>query len=556
MSRQRRGHRTLAERNGARDGERRVLGAPGSHAALLRGVDLMAAAVRPTLGPLARTVAVADQMPRSAPELLDHAATILRRTIQIADPFADMGAMLVRHLAWSVFERAGDGAATAVTLAQALLHAAAPSVAAGADPHRLRRGMERGLAAALDELRRQTRPVESAAEVAGCIAGIVRDGALAGMVGEVVEAVGPDGAVLIEEWQGATTTCDYLDGLRWKGGVLSPYLLAPGETAGRLEEPRILLTDCPLTGTSDVLPALEACVATGERQLLVIAPEIGGAALGLLIANRERGVLNGALAVRAPGSDAHRAAILGDIAAATGGRAILAATGGRLAGLTPADLGRARQVWATADTFSILGGRGDKAAIRQRISAAKADLRALPADEERARREIRERIGKLAGTAALLMVGAPTTSARAELHVRLDAAVTAAQAALREGTVPGGGGALLGCVPALERLAATLDGDEAIGVRLLAMALPAPQRAIAANAGIAPEALAADPGAGTPGRTFDVLRRQWVDAWDAGIIDPLPVVRAALEGSVSTAAMALSTDVLVRHKRPETAKTP
>ncbi|MGI8857934.1 MAG: chaperonin GroEL [Thermomicrobiales bacterium] len=535
---------------------RLVLGAPGSRAALLRGVDVMAAIVRPTLGPLARTVMIAGQFPNAAPELLDNAATIMRRTIQIDDPFADMGAMLVRHLAWTVFERVGDGAATAVTLAHALLHAAAPSVAAGADPQSLRRGMERGLAVALDELRGQARPVDMAAEVAGCIAGIVRDAALAGTIGEIVEAVGPDGAVLVEEWQGTTTTIAYIDGLRWKGGLLSPYLLAAGATAGRLHEPRILVTDCPLAGADDLLPALEACVAAGERQLLVIAPEISGAALGLLIANRERGVLDGTLVVRAPGSDAERARILEDIAVATGGRAFLTAAGGRLAGLTIADLGRARQVWATADTFSILGGRGDKAAIRQRISEAKAELRVTPGDDDRARRLIRERIGKLAGTAAFINVGAPTESARAEARARVEAAVTAAQAALRAGAVPGGGGALFACVPALERLAEGLTGEEALGVRLLARALPAPMRAIAANAGIDPSALFADARVHEPGWTFDVLQRRWVDAWQSGIIDPLPVVLAALEGSVSTAVMALTTDLLIRHKRPETAKTP
>lgn len=542
--------------NGARAGRRLVLAAPGSHAALLRGVDQMVAVVRPTLGPLARTVAVAGQSSRSAPEVLDHAATIMRRTIQIGDPFADMGAMLVRQLAWTVFARAGDGAATAVTLAHALLHAAAPSVAAGADPMRLRRGIERGLVVALGELRRQARPVETAAELAGCIGGIVRDTDLANTIGELVEAVGPDGAVLIEEWQGTTTTTEYIDGLRWKGGLLSPYLLAAGETAGRLREPRILVTDCPLTTAGDLLPVLEACVAAGERQLFVIAPEVGGAALGLLIANRARGVLDGALAVRAPGDDEQRSHILEDIAAATGGRAFLAAAGARLADLTPADLGRARQVWATADTFGILGGRGDKAAIRQRIGGAKAELRALPADEDAARRAIRERIGKLAGTAAMILVGALTESARAEVRMRVEAAVTAAQAALTEGAVAGGGGALLACVPALEWLAESLHGEEALGVRLLARALPAPMRAIAANAGIDASVLFADARACEPGWTYDALRRRWRDAWEGGIIDPLPVVLAALEGSVSTAVMALTTDVLIRHKRPETAKTP
>jgi chaperonin GroEL len=526
-----------------------------AHAALLRGVDQMAALVLPTLGPLARTVIIAGQFPNSTPEILDHAATIMRRTIQIGDPFADMGAMLVRHLAWTVFARVGDGAATAVTLAHALLHAAATPLAAGADPMALRRGIERGLAVALDELRGQARPVESAADLARCIAGIVRDADLADTIGELVEAVGPDGAVLIEEWKGTTTTAEYLDGLRWNSGLLSSYLLGPGETVGRLSEPRILVTDCPLARADDLLPVLEACVSAGERQLLVIAPEVSAAALGLLIVNRERGVLDGALAVRAPGTGARQARIMEDIAVGTGGRAFLVETGVRLSDVAIADLGRARQVWATADTFSILGGRGEKEAIRRRIGDAKAALRALAPDDD-ARPHIRERIGKLAGTAALVQIGAPTESERVELRTRVEAAVTAAHAALREGAVPGGGGALLACVPALERLADDLPGAEALGVRLLARALPAPMRVIAANAGIEASALFADSRARQSGWTFDVLRRQWIDAGEGGILDPLPVVRAALEGSVSTAVMALTTDALIRHKRPEMAKTP
>jgi len=542
--------------NGAWANTGLVLGAPGSHAALLRGVDVMAALVRPTLGPLARTVAIAGQSPRSAPEILDNAATIMRRTIQLGDPFADMGAMLVRHLAWTVFERVGDGAATAVTLAHALLHAAATPVAAGADPQTLRRGIERGLAVALDAVHNQARPVDAAAELARGIAGSLRDPALADLIGEAVEAVGPDGAVLVEETQGTTTTAAYIDGQRWTSGLLSPHLLAAGETVGRLDEPCILVTDCPLASAADLLPVLEACVAARERQLLVIAPEVGAAALGLLIVNRERGVLDGALAVRAPGTGAQRAHILEDIAVATGGRAFLTAAGARLAAVTIADLGRARQAWAMEKTFGILGGRGDKATIRRRITEAKTELRAITGDDEADARRIRERIGKLAGTAAIIRVGASTESARVELRARIEAAVTAAQAALREGAVPGGGGALLACVPALERLAGELSGDEALGVRLLARALPAPMRAIATNAGIDASAVFGNARSGQSGWTFDVLRRDWVDAWDGGIIDPLPVVLAALEGSVSTAVMALTTDVLIRHKHPIAAKAP
>ncbi len=531
------------------------MNAPDAYTALLYGVDVMAALVHPTLGPLPRTVMIAGNTPRSAPEVLDSAATIMRRTIQIADPFADMGAMLVRQLAWTIFERVGDGSATAVTLAHALLHAAAPHVAAGADRNALCRGIERGLAVALDALRDQARPVDSAAELARIVAGIVREPGLADIIGEAVESVGPDGAILIEDWQRTTVAAEYLDGTRWKGGLLSPALLVGGETAGRLHEPYIFVTDRPLDRAEDLLPALEACIAAGGRHLLVVAPEVKSAALALLVVNRARGVLDGAFAVRVPDTDA-RGRILEDIAVATGGRAFLTAAGDSLAAVTISDLGRARQVWATTDTFSVLGGYGDKGAIRQRIGEAKAELRAVAPNDHETRRSIRERIGKLSGTAAIVYVGAPTDGARAEMRVRVTAAVTAAQVALREGAVPGGGGALFACIPAVNRLADRIGGDEANGVRLLAQALSAPARIIAANAGIDASAVFADARACEPGWVFDALLRRWVDAWDGGILDPLPVVSAALAGSVSTATMTLMTDVLVRHRNPPLAQQP
>lgn len=541
--------------HGTEAGKGRILGAPDARMALLRGIDRMAALVRPTIGPLAGTVVIAGASPRNAPEVLDSAATILRRTIEIEEPFANMGAMLVRQLAHTIKERVGDGSATAVILAHALLHLAAPPLTAGINPHALRRGIERGLVVAQAELRGQARPVASGAGLTRSIAGTVRDPDLADTIGEVVEAVGPDGAVLVEETKGTVTTAEYIDGQRWNAGLLSPYLLGAGETVGRLLEPCILVTDCPLTKAEDFFPVLEACIGAGERRLVVIAAEVSTAALSLLIVNRERGVLDGVLAVQAPGTREECTQILEDIAIATGGRALLKAAGASLSQVTIADLGRARQVWATADTFSILGGRGDKRAIRRRIGEVKAALHVVAGDAE-ARRRIRERTGKLAGTAAIIRVGAPTESARVELRVRIEAAVTAAQMALHAGAVPGGGAALVACAPALLRLADGLHPDEALGVRLLARALPAPMMAVVANAGIEASGVVSETHLREPGWTFDVLRRQWVEARAEGIIDPLPVVLAALEGAVSTALMALTTDVLVRRTHPSLAKNP
>jgi chaperonin GroEL len=351
--------------------ERSIVHAWAARAALLRGVDLMTGLLRPTLGPVARTVAIAPIVGNGPPEVLDSAATIARRTVQLADPFADMGGMIVRHLVWRVFETAGDGTATAAVLARGILRDATAYVTAGGSPVPIRRGIERGLAVALEELQRQARPIETPAELAAVAAGILRDPELAGMVGEVVESTGPEGAVLIEEAQGAETGYQYVDGVQWDGGYVSHFLLQDGQTTVRLLEPRVFVTDYALEKAEQLLPALEACVAAGARSLLVVAPEVRDSAVGLLVLNRERGLLDGAVAVRAPSIGDQQTRILEDLAVVTGGRCVRRACGERLEDVTVADLGQARQAWASKSAFGILGGRGDRAAIRQRIAEAR-----------------------------------------------------------------------------------------------------------------------------------------------------------------------------------------
>jgi chaperonin GroEL len=311
--------------------------------------------------------------------------------------------------------------------------------------------------------------------------------------------------------------------------------------------PRIFVTDHALESPEHLLPAVEACLAAGERSLLVIAPEIRDAAVALLVVNRRQGVLDGALAVRAPSVGAQRARILEDIAVQTGGRCIRQEPGERLEDVTLDDLGRARQAWATRTAFGILGGQGSKEAIRRRIGEARAELSGV-GDDPYLREKIRERIGKLAGAAAHIRVGAPTAASQAELKLRVEAALTAARLALRDGVVPGGGAALLACVPALEALEP--DGDEGVGVGVLAAALAEPMRAIAENAGFEPGAIVHEARRRGSGWTFDAVRRAWVDARLDGPVDPLSVTLTALETSVSAATMALTTDVLVRRGAP------
>ncbi|MDQ6674503.1 MAG: chaperonin GroEL [Chloroflexota bacterium] len=540
--------------------ERRILKGPRARAALLRGMDRMTSLLRPTLGPLPRTVAIARLVGHEPPEILDSAATIARRTIQLADPYEDMGGMLIRHLVWRVFDREGDGGATAAVLTQSLVHAGVGYIAAGGNPVMLRRGMERGLGMAAAALRRQARPIDGPTMIAGVVAGSLGSIDLADMIGEVVDAAGPDGAIMVEDAQGTQTVLEYIDGVRWNEGYVSAFLLQKDEGGTtRVLNPRVLVTDHSLDRAEDLLPTLEACVAAGERNLLVVAPEIRDSAVGLLVVNRERGVLDGAVAVRAPSFGLQRTRILEDIAVMTGGRCVCQDRQDRLADVTIDDLGKARQAWATKVAFGILGGQGSKMGIRQRIAEARAELGSVE-DDPYTSEKIKERIGKLAGTAAIIRVGAPSKSEQEDVKLRIQAAVTSARAALREGVVPGGGAALLACISDLTAIEASAEGDEKVGIRALAHALAEPMRVILGNAGleVAPIVHEARRRAvdDVPDCVFDVLRQAWVHGWNGGIVDPLTVTLAALETSIGAAGLVLTSEVLVRRKDPPMSMNP
>jgi chaperonin GroEL len=525
-----------------------------ARAAMLRGIEQMTALVRPTLGPLPRTVAVAHIGGQQPPEILDNAAVIGRRTLELADPFENMGAMLIRHLVWRLFEQVGDGGATAAVLTQALVRGGAKLIAAGVNPVGIRRGMQLGLVEAISALRCQARTIDGPTDIARSVERSVHDAQLAELIGEVVDAVGVDGAIIVEDAPGTTTVHEYLDGIRWNEGYVSSFLLKQDEaTSARLLNPRILATNYVLESAEQLLPTLEACVASGDRSLLVVAPEVRDPAIGMLVANRERGVLDTVVAVKAPSFGEQRARILHDIAVITGGRCISQDRGERLADVTVQDLGRARHAWATRRAFGILGGRGNKAAIRERLAEAKAELRLSDRADEYTTNLIKERIGKLAGTAAIIRVGAPTAAEQQERKLRVETAVKAARAAVQEGVVPGGGAALLACVPALENVSTASD-DECFGVQALAQALAEPMRAIVGNAGV--DDVAVVQSRACPGMAFDVIERRWVDAYATGLVDPLAVVLAALEISVSSAVMALTAEVLVHRKQPPMSMKP
>jgi chaperonin GroEL len=523
----------------------RMLYGDPARAALVRGIDLMAALVAPTLGPTARTVAVGSLVSKT-PEVLDSGATIARRTIQLADPFEDMGGMLLRHVLLSVVERTGDGTATTAVLTHALVHALHRYVAQGGNTVEVDRGLDCALHGVLDALRVQARPIEGADAISGVAAAVVGDSHIASVIGEIFDATGPDGAVVVESGEATDTTFEYMQGVRWDGGLVSEVFLDAGQATARLLEPRILLADCVLETPEQVLPVLEACLSEGERRLFIVAQHVREPVVALLAINRQRGVLEGVAAVRAPSTGDTRAAILGDLATITGGR-LLQPAGGGLADFTLADLGRARQAWATRQAFGVLGGRGSRSGIRDRVAAARAEL-GRAGDDQHVRKMTQQRIGRLLGLGAVIRVGAASDLAREELRLRVEAAVGSARLALEEGVVAGGGAALVACAQSLRCWRST--DEEARAATFLADALLAPMRTIVRNAGYVETGSILDEAARRgPRMTFDVLRGEWVDAWQAGLLDPLAVVRTAVDVSVSVARSAMRTEVLVRRRQ-------
>ncbi len=531
-----------------------ILSGPPARAALRRGVDSLAETVRSTLGPTPRTVAVQDVLSGRPIEVLDDAATILRRIIEIPDHYANMGAMMLRHATWKTFEAVGDGGATTAVLFQAIMRHIAPYVAAGGDPVALRRHLERGLAVATAALRDQARPLDGPDEIARAAETLCHDPKLAVMLGEIFDIIGTDGYLQIEDGYAPCLERKYVEGVHWGEGYLSPYFNTNELTQeARLELPLVLISDLRLTQAEEILPLLDRLVEARCPGLLLIADEVSGGALQLLLTNHRQGVLR-SVAVTAPSHEPHRARILEDLAILTGGRVVTKESGQRAAHVALSDLGRVRQAWANDSNFGFYGGDADPAVLRRRIAEVKAELAAATTEDDQ--EQARRRLGKLVGGVAILYVGALTTG---QQQTRKDLArrtATALRLALRDGVAPGGGVAYLACQEALRAQGAPLSTDERVVARALSAALQEPLAVIAANAGYTHQTVVARVKASPPWWGFDALTGQLVDMWAAGIVDPVPVLRTALESAVSGAAMALSSDVLVHMQAPLTKAKP
>ena len=507
----------------------------------------MASLVRGTLGPKARAVAVNPVISNNKPpEILNDAATILRRVIELPDPAENVGAMILRQLTWKVREEVGDGSATAAVIAQTLLHECNRYVAAGGNPMRMKAGIEQGYAVAQARLKALATPIDDPADMSRLIAGVTSDTELGDMFGEIYDIIGQDAVVIVQDSQGTRTEREYVEGVQWDQGYLSPYFATNTERMECvLEDALVLVTNRNITTVRELVPVLSMVREAGFKTLFIIANDVTGDALALLVANKNEGTLT-SLAVKAPGYGERRMGILGDIAVLTGGRLINEDAGDTVADAKLGDLGRAVRVWADRAAFNILGGYGEATAVRERIANLRKEIPTIKDEYEQIK--ARERLGKLKGGVAVVNVGSPTEIEQKEKRIRVEAAVAAMRAAGEGGVVAGGGAALLACAREIRALPGT--GDERFGLLALASALEAPLRWIARNGGYKDAAILAELQAHPDGWGFDVLTGEFKDMCAAGIQDPYQVLRVALEKAVSGATMAVTTEALVLHKKP------
>jgi chaperonin GroEL len=518
---------------------------------VLRGASQLADAVRITLGPKSKSVLI--QKKWGVPLVCNDGVTIAKE-MELEDPEENLGAQMLRQAAEKTGDAVGDGTSTATILAHAIYAEGVRNVAAGASAIDLKRGLERGLETAVGVLKGLSKRVESRKEKAQ-VATISahNDGAIGELIADAMEKVGGDGVITVEESKTTETTLEVVEGLQFDRGYLSPYFITDAATMeAALEDAYVLICDRKLGVLKDIIPLLEQ-VAKSGRPILFIAEDIEGEALATLIVNQIRGVLKN-VGVKAPGFGDRRKAMLEDIAALTGAQLISEDLGLRLEDVDLSQLGRARRVVVDKDATTIIGGAGSKAAIDGRIKMIRTELDKTTSDYDREKLE--ERLAKLAGGVAVIRVGAPSESEMKAKKDALDDAIASTKAAVAEGIVPGGGLSLLRCCPALDALADAATGDERTGVQILRRALEAPTRQIAENS-------AADGGvvvdkmlhsAGNVG--FDAARKEYVDLYEAGIVDPAKVVRMGLENAVSVASVLLLTEATMTERPEKPAERP
>ncbi len=515
---------------------------------LKRGVDALADAVKVTLGPKGRNVVLDKKF--GAPTITNDGVTIARE-IELEDPFENMGAQLVKEVATKTNDVAGDGTTTATVLAQAIITEGLKNVAAGANPMVLKRGIDKGVAAIVAELKTLSRPVNTKEETAQVATVSSQDPAVGELISEVMERVGKDGVITVEESQGLSLEKDYVDGMQFDRGYISPYMVSNAERMEAvLETPYLLITYKKISAIADILPLLEKLVQTGNKNLVIIAEDVDGEALATLVVNKLRGIFN-CLAVKAPGFGDRRKAMLEDISILTGGQVISEELGLKLENVTLSQLGQARRVTANKDNTTVVEGKGSEDDVKRRINQIKAQIADTTSDFDR--EKLQERMAKLSGGVGVIKVGAPTEVELKEKKHRIEDALSATRAAVEEGIVAGGGTALINALVALDNVQAT--GDEATGVAILRRALEEPLRQIAHNAGAEGSVVVAAVKAAQPGTGFNAATGEYQDMFQAGIIDPAKVTRSGLQNAASIAGMLLTTETIITDI-PEKEKAP
>ncbi len=504
---------------------------------LKRGIDHLADAVRVTIGPKGRNVVLDKKF--GAPTITNDGVTIAR-DIELEDPFENMGAQLLKEVATKTDDVAGDGTTTAVVLGQALVQEGLRVVTAGANPMVVKRGIERAVETIVAEIKRTARPVETREQIAAVAAISAADPEVGEIIAEVMDKVGKDGVITVEEGQSLGLEKEYTEGMQFDRGYISAYFVTNADRMETvLEDPLILITDKKISAVPDLLPGLEKAVQQG-KPMLIIAEDIDGEALATLVVNKLKGTIS-VLAVKAPGFGDRRKEMLRDIAILTGGTVISEEIGRKLDSVTAEDLGKARRVVATKDDTTIVDGEGTPEQIKGRMSQIKAQIEDTTSDYDR--EKLQERLAKLAGGVAVIKVGAATEVELKEKKHRIEDALSTTRAAVEEGLVAGGGTTLLQAIPALDKL--KLKGDEQVGVDIVRKALEAPARQIADNAGASGEVIVNAVRDMKTGEGYDALKGEYGDMFTRGIVDAAKVTRSALQNAASIAAMVLTTETLV-----------
>ena len=511
--------------------------------ALEAGVNSLADTVKITLGPKGRNVVLDKKY--GAPLITNDGVTIAKE-IELDDPFENMGAQLVKEVSTKTNDVAGDGTTTATLLAQAMIHEGLKNLAAGANPIVVKKGMAKAVEAAVAEVKKQAKTVDGSKDIARVGAVSSGDEEIGKLIADAMEKVSADGVITIEESKTAETYSEVVEGMQFDRGYITPYMATDMEKMeANLDDPYILITDKKISVIADILPILEQIVQSGKK-LLIIAEDVEGEALSTLIVNRLRGTLN-VVCVKAPGFGDRRKEMLQDIAILTGGTVISEEVGLELKTATMDMLGRARQVKVTKENTTIVDGAGDSQTIKDRVGQIRTQISTTTSDYDK--EKLQERLAKLAGGVAVIKVGAATETEMKEKKLRIEDALNATRAAVEEGVVAGGGTIFVNVIPAVEALLSSVEGDEKTGVRIVAKALEAPIRQIAANAGLDGSVILEKVRtSGKTGYGFDAYKEEYCDMVSAGIIDPAKVTRSALENAASVSAMVLTTESLVADK--------